>query len=283
MSSPYQRVRQFTERLAETLTPEDATLQSMPDASPAKWHLAHTTWFFETFLVGRFDRELTGYTAIDPAYAVLFNSYYNTVGEQFPRPHRGLISRPTLSEVLDYRRRVDEAVARLEGRGLIEEDAEASGILQVGLHHEQQHQELLLTDIRHALSQNPLDPVYRPEPLRPSEPTPLDWVRFEGGVVPIGHGGNGFGYDNEYPRHEALIQPFEIATRPVTCGEYLAFIEARGYATPTLWLAEGWSTVQAEGWAAPLYWRREPDGAYTQFTLAGRQPVDPHAPVSGVS
>ena len=180
MPSNYQRVRRFTERLAETLTPEDATLQSMPDASPAKWHLAHTTWFFETFLLGRFDRELSGYTPVDPAYAVLFNSYYNTVGEQFPRPRRGLISRPTLAEVLDYRQHVDEAVWRLEEEGLLGRDAEARGVLRVGLHHEQQHQELLLTDIRHALSQNPLDPVYRPEPLRASEPAPLEWVAFDG-------------------------------------------------------------------------------------------------------
>ncbi|QDT70338.1 Iron(II)-dependent oxidoreductase EgtB [Planctomycetes bacterium MalM25] len=282
MPSNYQRVRRFSERLAETLTPEDSTLQSMPDASPAKWHLAHTTWFFETFLVGRFDREQSGYQAVDPAYAVLFNSYYNTVGEQFPRAQRGLISRPTLGEALDYRKRVDEAVERLEAQALFDEP-EVRGILEVGLHHEQQHQELLLTDIRHALSQNPLDPVYRPEPLRDSEPTPLDWVAFDGGVVPIGHTGEGFAYDNEYPRHDALVPPFELATRPVTCGEYQQFIRDGGYETPMHWLAEGWATVQAEGWRGPLYWRREPDGEYTQFTLAGRVPIDPHAPVTCLS
>lgn len=291
MIADYQRVRRFSERLAETLTPEDATLQSMPDASPAKWHLAHTTWFFETFLVGRFDRELSGHTPIDPAYAVLFNSYYNTVGEQFPRPQRGLISRPTLAEVLDYRRRVDEAVARLADRGALDGDAEAEHVLTIGLNHEQQHQELLLTDIKHALSINPLEPVFRNDPRAAGSVSAegglaapaLEWIAIDGGVHTIGHGGDGFAYDNESPRHDALVPDFELASRPVTCGEFAEFIADGGYETATLWLAEGWSTVQAESWRAPLYWRREPDGSWSEFTLAGRTPVDPAAPVTHVS
>ena len=282
MLADYQRVRRFTERLAKTLTPEDATLQSMPDASPAKWHLAHTTWFFETFLVNRFGPELTGYEPADPAFAVLFNSYYNSVGEQFPRPQRGLISRPTLAEVRDYRRRVDDAVASLAEHDAL--DDAARQVLAIGLNHEQQHQELLLTDIKHALSINPIEPAYRPDPRQASEgdAAPLDWVAFDGGVHAIGHNGDGFAYDNEGPRHDALLQDYELASRPVTCGEYAEFIADGGYDTPTLWLAEGWATVQAEGWRAPLYWRRDDDG-WSEFTLAGRTPVDPAAPVTHVS
>ncbi len=283
MFSNYQRVRRFTERLVETLSPEDATLQSMPDASPAKWHLAHTTWFFETFLVGRFDPAVSGYQEVDPAYAVLFNSYYNTVGEQFPRPQRGMISRPTLAEALAYRARVDEAVERLAESGALEDDAEAAHILAIGNHHEQQHQELLLTDIKHALAINPLDPAYRNDKRATAEASPLAWVRFSGGIRPIGYDGDGFSYDNEGPQHETLLQDFELASRPVTCGEYLDFINAGGYQTATLWLAEGWGKVQAEGWFAPMYWRRESDGAWTEFTLAGRTPIDPSAPVTHLS
>lgn len=284
MPSDYRRVRQFTERLAETLTPEDATLQSMPDASPAKWHLAHTTWFFETFLVNRYPHSESGYTPVEDAYAVLFNSYYNTVGEQFPRTQRGLISRPTLSDVLDYRRRVDEAFVRLEASGVLAGDKEAAGILAIGLNHEQQHQELLLTDIKHALAINPLEPALREaESAMSSEPKPSTWVGFEGGIRSIGHTGDGFAYDNEGPRHEVLLRPFELASRPVTCGEYQAFIDDRGYDDPLHWLAEGWGTVQAEGWRAPLYWNHETRGAWSEYTLAGRRPVDPNAPVTHVS
>ena len=283
MLADYQRVRRFTERLAETLTPEDATLQSMPDASPAKWHLAHTTWFFETFLVSPAPPEVSGYEPVNPAFAVLFNSYYNTVGEQFPRPQRGLISRPTLDEVKEYRRRVDDAVAALADCDAIGDAARH--VLTIGLHHEQQHQELLLTDIKHALSINPIEPAYRPDPRQAASGLavpPPDWVPFEGGVYPIGHTGDGFAYDNESPRHDALLQAYQLASRPVTCGEYLDFIADGGYDTPTLWLAEGWSTVQAEGWRAPLYWRQDGDG-WSEFTLAGRTPVNPAAPVTHVS
>lgn len=288
MIADYQRVRRFSERLTETLTPEDATLQSMPDASPTKWHLAHTTWFFETFLVGRFDAEASGYTPIDPAYAVLFNSYYNSVGEQFPRAQRGLISRPTLADVMEYRRTVDAAMARLAESGALGDDADAGGIMAIGLNHEQQHQELLLTDIKHALSLNPLSPAYRPELRADSVASDLEWVAFEGGIHPIGHDGDGFAYDNEGPRHEALLQPFELANRPVTCGEYLAFMQAGGYEIATLWLAEGWANVQQHSWRAPLYWRAEPDGAvsnqgWTEFTLAGQTPIDLNAPVTHLS
>ncbi|MEN0110200.1 MAG: ergothioneine biosynthesis protein EgtB [Planctomycetota bacterium] len=302
----YRRVRAQTDRLTETLTPEDATLQSMPDASPAKWHLAHTTWFFETFLLGRFDRSVTGYEPIDPAYAVLFNSYYNTVGEQFPRPQRGLLSRPTLAEVRDYRERVDAAVQRTLASDAFARDAEAAAILAVGLHHEQQHQELLVTDILHALAQNPLQPAYRHEPRGPvtAATTPLGWVGFHGGVHEVGHdpATGGFAYDNEGPRHEVLLRDFALADRPVTCGEFAEFIADGGYTRPTLWLAEGWATVQSDGGRAPLYWEPSyrkpaegrpaggsfqepgsPAAEWTEFTAAGRTPIDPAAPVTHVS
>lgn len=283
MLSDYQRIRQFTERLVETLSPEDTTLQSMPDASPAKWHLAHTTWFFETFLVSRFDPQISGYKEVDPAYAVLFNSYYNTIGEQFPRHQRGLISRPTLAEALAYRQRVDEAVAKLAESGRLEDDPEVANILEIGVNHEQQHQELLLTDIKHALSINPLDPVYREDARQVGEAISLEWIRFPGDVFSIGNADEAFAYDNESPRHEVLLRPFELASRPVTCGEYLEFMKAGGYETATLWLAEGWNTVQTEGWRAPQYWRQEADGSWSEFTLAGRTPIDLDAPLTHVS
>ncbi|QDV75431.1 ergothioneine biosynthesis protein EgtB [Botrimarina mediterranea] len=273
----YRRVRRFSERLAETLSPEDATLQSMTSASPTKWHLAHTTWFFETFLL----RESIDYAPFDPVFQTLFNSYYNTVGVPYPRDKRGLLSRPSLEMTLDYRRSVDEHVERLLSADDLSD--EQRRVMVLGLHHEQQHQELIVTDIKHALAHNPLDPIYREGAFRLGVAPKLEWLERDGGVRPIGHDGEGFGFDCEGPRHDALLRPHRLATRPVSCGEYLEFMKDRGYETPQLWLSDGWHAVQTEGWRAPLYWRDEGDGEWTAFTAAGRQTIDPAAPVCHVS
>jgi ergothioneine biosynthesis protein EgtB len=250
----------------------------MPDASPVKWHLAHTTWFFETFVL---ERHAGGHRPFHPAFRFLFNSYYNAVGEQFPRPQRGMVSRPGLQEVLRYRAYVDAGMARLLGGRAL--SAEALDLVELGLQHEQQHQELILTDVKHLLSLNPLEPAYgarAPHPARTAQP--LAWRACEGGAVEIGHDGTGFAFDNELPRHGQLLVPFEIASRPATNGEYLAFVEDGGYRRPELWLSEGWQAVLAQRWEAPLYWRRR-DGAWHEFTLRGLQPLDPECPVSHVS
>jgi ergothioneine biosynthesis protein EgtB len=250
----------------------------MPDASPVKWHLAHTTWFFETFVLARF---AAAHRAFHPAYRFLFNSYYNAVGEQFARPQRGMLSRPSLEQIRAYRASVDEAMAALlAGKTLSDE---ALGLVELGVHHEQQHQELILTDVKHLLSLNPLEPAYGahgPHPARSA--APLAWRALEGGDVDIGHDGAGFAFDNETPRHRAVLVPFEIASRPATNAEFLAFVEDDGYRRPELWLSEGWSAVQAQGWQAPLYWRRR-GGAWLEFTLRGAQPLDPEAPAAHVS
>ncbi len=272
----YHAVRAATERLAEPLGPEDQSVQSMPDASPAKWHRAHTTWFFETFVLARF---LPGYRPFDPAFAYLFNSYYEAVGPRHPRPARGLLTRPTVAEVARYRAHVDAAMADL----LPHPPAEAAALVELGLHHEQQHQELLLTDIKHAFAQNPLDPVYVAAPAPPhAEAPPIDWLDLEGGIVAIGHDGPAFGFDNEGPHHRALVPDFRIASRPVSTAEYLAFVEDGGYREPRHWMSEGWALVQARGWEAPAYWRR--DGrSWTAYTLHGRRPLAPGEPVCHVS
>src|SRR5690349_18826122 len=226
----------------------------MPDASPTKWHLAHTSWFFETFVLGP-----AGVPPLDPAYGYLFNSYYEALGERHARPRRGLLSRPSLDEVRRYRRHVDEAVARaLEGGGL---DARAAFIAELGLHHEQQHQELILTDIKHALGSNPLQPAYaapRPHAAPAAAPRPPGWIDHAGGLVEIGAAEAGapgvpFAFDNESPRHQVFLRPFRLADRLVTCGEYRAFVDDGGYRRPELWLSDGWAAVAAEGWTAPLY------------------------------
>ncbi len=274
----YLRVRRRTEALVAPLSPEDATAQSMPEASPAKWHLAHTAWFFETFLLLP---HLPGYAPHDPAFSVLFNSYYQSVGPQFPRPRRGLITRPGLREVLAYRAHVDRGMARLL------ETADPKGpvaaLVLLGMAHEEQHQELILTDIKHLLAQNPLRPAYAGRwPLTAVAPVPRAFVSFAGGLCEVGHDGAGFAFDNEGPRHRVVLAPFALASHPVTCGEWIAFIEDGGYRRPELWLAAGWDRRLAEDWEAPLYWRREGDG-WRVFTLHGEAPVDPHAPVVHVS
>ena len=273
--SAYRRVREATLALCATLAPEDAVVQSMPDASPAKWHLAHTTWFFEQFLLAHFD---PGYRRFHEGWDYLFNSYYQTVGPMHARPQRGLLTRPTLEEVVAYRAYVDEAmVALLRRRG---DDRDVMERVMLGLNHEQQHQELLLTDILHLFSLNPLQPAYREAPPSPkAEPAPLQFVAGRHGIVEIGHAGEGFAYDNESPRHRALLHPHAIANRCVTNAEFRQFIDDGGYRNPALWLSEGWDTVQREGWSHPLYWD---DALETTFTLGGRQPIDPAAPVCHV-
>jgi ergothioneine biosynthesis protein EgtB len=272
----YQQVRTFTEQLAAPLSAEDSCVQSMPDASPAKWHLAHTSWFFETFLL---KPNLPGYREFHPQYAVLFNSYYNAVGAMHPRPQRGLLTRPPLAEVLAYRRHVDAALQRfIENDGLPEN---VQALIELGLNHEQQHQELLLTDIKHLFSLNPLQPAYTdtaPEPT-PAPPA-LAWIEGPQGRHEFGDAGEGFCFDNERPRHVQWLHPHAIASRPVTNGEYQAFVRDGGYQRPELWLSDGWVAVQTEGWQRPLYWSED---LAAEFTLAGPQALDVHAPVTHLS
>ena len=268
-------VRTFTEQLAEPLSPEDQTVQSMPDASPTKWHLAHTTWFFETFVLAPYKR---GYRPFDPAYEYLFNSYYEAVGPRHPRPQRGIITRPGVAEVMAYRQHVSEAMADLLDGGNNEIDA----LVELGLHHEQQHQELILMDAKHLLSLNPLKPAYRSALPGPGPAVPLGWREFEGGLVEIGHDRPDFAFDNEGPRHRVWLDPFAVAARPVNCGEYLAFIEDAGYERPEFWLSAGWDCVKQRGWTAPLYWEKH-GASWQVFTLSGLRPLDPAAPVCHVS
>ncbi|MEO8605031.1 MAG: ergothioneine biosynthesis protein EgtB [bacterium] len=283
LAARYLAVRTLSEQLRAPLSAEDCQAQSMPDASPTKWHLAHTSWFFETFILanGRSD-----YRPFDPAFRVLFNSYYQQVGAQHPRPQRGLLTRPSLDDVLAYREHVDTALLALLQAG----DARAAAatpLIDLGLHHEQQHQELLLTDAKHLLAGNPLRPAYRPATELPAPATnsgggSIEWRAHDGGVWKIGHTGDGFGFDNEQPRHAVLLEPFALATRLVTNADYAAFIADGGYRRPDLWLSDGWAMVAARGWSAPLYWESI-DGAWWEFTLAGLQPLDAAAPVCHVS
>lgn len=280
LTDHYRAVRDWTTTLAEPLEVEDTVVSSMPDVSPTKWHLAHTSWFFETFVLADHDPV---YRSPDERYAFLFNSYYVQAGERHCRAQRGLATRPTLAEVLAYRDHVDQAVLRLLDR--IGDDAghPVHGLVTLGLHHEQQHQELLLTDITHVLWTNPLRPAYHGAPsVEPGEAPPLAWHEIAGGVHEVGHAGDGFAYDNESPRHKVYLQPARIASRLVTNGEFLAFIADGGYRRPELWMSAGWAAVEASGWQAPLYWERT-DDAWTAFTLAGTQPLDPAAPVCHVS
>jgi len=278
LSQFYDHVRAQTIALAAPLAVEDQVVQSMADASPTKWHLAHTTWFFETFVLKAFASD---YQVLHPAYDHLFNSYYEQIGAQFPRPRRGMLSRPTVEEVLVYRAHVDEAMRRFIERA----PGKAGPIIELGLNHEQQHQELIVTDVKHMLSQNPLDPApYGARKRASLSEIPLEWVDFRGGLVEIGHDFtiSGFAFDNEGPRHQVFVEPFALASRPVTNGEFLAFIEDGGYGDPKYWLSNGWATVREQGWDAPLYWRRI-DGAWTRYTLHGREPLYPREPVTNLS
>lgn len=278
LARDFVRVRAETEALAAPLSPEDQLAQSMRDASPTKWHRAHTTWFFETFVL-----KPAGVGGLSPApYSMLFNSYYNGVGEQFDRPSRGLLTRPSHVDIREYRERVDAAMVKLLGRGM---NDELRACVEVGLHHEQQHQELLLTDVKHLLSCNPLDPAYAPAPARSADTPvtqPLRWAKHEGGIVRIGSEPGCYCFDNEGPAHDSLLHPFQAAQRLVTNGEYLEFIGDGGYQRPELWLSEGWQVVRDQGWNAPLYWREDADG-WTDFSLYGRRPLETAMPVLHVS
>ncbi len=305
LAERYRAVRGFSEKLVEPLEPEDCVVQSMPDVSPTRWHLAHTTWFFETFLLTTC---LPEYRRHDEAYEYLFNSYYNSVGQQFPRPRRGLLTRPTVAEVLQYRRVVDQHVLRLldalatgrraesrHGAGTSQEStapADPLTVLELGLHHEQQHQELMLTDLKHVFSCNPLFPKYHgSSPAEASrqvmeagaaESRRVDWREFTEGLWQIGHAGEGFAFDNERPRHRTFLTDFALADRLVTNAEFVEFIGDGAYRRPELWLSAGWAWVESEAREHPLYWSHR-DGQWHEFTLSGLQPLDPAQPVCHVS
>jgi ergothioneine biosynthesis protein EgtB len=277
----YREVRRFSERLCQPLQPEDCVVQSMPDVSPTKWHLAHTTWFFETFVLKAWMPE---YQPEVPEYAYLFNSYYNAAGDMHRRDLRGLISRPTLAETFRFRRSIDRHVEELFERSDSEQLDEIEPVFTIGLHHEQQHQELLVTDIKHVLAQNPLHPIYRERNQDATSPPlpPASFIDFPEAIIEIGHDGSGFSYDNEGPRHRALVPAFSLAARPVTNAEYLEFMEDGGYRRPEFWLSLGWMTVNEQRWEAPLYWEKR-DGTWWNFTLSGMRPIDESEPVTHVS
>lgn len=278
----FRRVRSFSQELCQPLMPEDMVVQSMPDASPIRWHLAHTAWFFETFIL----RELQPqYRPFHEDFQYLFNSYYNAVGRQFTRADRGLLTRPSVQEVFSYRASVDDAIEDL----ILNADektwsSDICGLLEIGMHHEQQHQELMLTDVKHLFSRNPLAPAYLPADLasEPNESPPHDFVTFDEQLAWIGNEGSGFCFDNEFPRHRELVESFELGNRMVTCGEYLEFVEAGGYEKPEYWLSLGWQTVCDGQWRLPFYWFHE-RGDYFEFTLHGRQPLNLEAPASHIS
>ncbi|MBB5366777.1 ergothioneine biosynthesis protein EgtB [Janthinobacterium sp. K2Li3] len=286
MSDHFKQVRQHSLLLAEPLSDEDCGAQSMPDASPVKWHLAHTTWFFETFILEALE---PGFVPFHPAFRVLFNSYYNGVGDKHPRAQRGLLTRPDMAQVRAYRHDVDARIVRLLASELPRSERERlTMLLALGLEHEQQHQELLLTDVKHLLAQSPLFPAY----LNTSVETSViahpgnaktDWLAFEGGLTDIGHTGDGFCFDNELPRHRQYVSPFELASCLVTNGDYLAFIEAGGYRTASLWLSEGWDWVRNQKLTCPLYWQQDDDGRWLEFTLHGLQPLNLQQPATHLS
>lgn len=281
LQSAYDRVRGFTECLADTLLPEDMVVQSMPDASPTKWHWAHTTWFFENFVLVP---NVAGYRVFHPEFRYLFNSYYNALGPQFHRPSRGVLSRPTVDETRAYRAHVDAAMRRLFAHDPALAEKLAI-VIETGLQHEQQHQELLLTDIKHAFAQNPLSPCFetRDCPKASTPPQPMKFCDIEEGVYEIGHDGDGFHYDNEGPRHRVFLSAYALADRPVTNDEYLAFMDDGGYERPELWMSEGWSFIREHRITAPLYWRRNAEGALCTFTLYGPEPIVMDAPVCHLS
>ena len=273
----YRVVREATEQLCAPLSPEDCGAQSMPDASPAKWHLAHTSWFFETFAL---ERALEAFVPFQPDFRVLFNSYYKVVGDQHPRPERGLLTRPSLDLISEYRAHVDRGVLALLSA---EDSRDFLGAIELGIEHECQHQELILTDVKHLLSRNPLHPAYHPEVAqRASADKPLEWIGYEERLGWIGTAGEGFSFDNERPRHRVFIEAFELATRPCTNAEYAAFIEDGGYRRPELWLSDGWETASSRKWEAPLYWQRDSSG-WMAMTLAGVRELRDSEPVCHVS
>lgn len=282
LAALFARVRATTEALCRPLEVEDMVVQSMPDASPTKWHLAHTSWFFETFVLRP---AVARYPLFDERFAVLFNSYYHAAGERHPRPERGLLSRPTVAEVLAYRAHVDRWMGELlAGEHGPLADALAFTV-ELGLNHEEQHQELLLTDVKHVLARNPLEPAYRvlaAPPSAPVAPTDARWAAFDGGLLECGAGATGFAFDNERPRHRRFVAPFELARAPVSCGEWLEFIEAGGYRHSDNWLSDGWDACLRLGWEAPLYWKRDGAG-WRVLTLNGGRALDPNEPVAHVS
>ena len=279
LAQRYAEIRAATLALSAPLSDEDCALQSMPDASPVKWHLAHTSWFFETFLLEPY---VAGYQPFNPAFRMLFNSYYNAVGEKHPRPARGMLSRPSLADVVAYRQHVDAALQALLKRAATL-PPEAVALIELGVNHEQQHQELILTDVLHLFSCNPLQPAYVAQGRHESLQAPrVEWHGFDAALIEVGHAGGGFAFDNESPRHRQYVHAFELASRPITNGEYLAFIADGGYRRPDLWLAEGWDWVNAQQIEAPQYWRRDAAGTH-QFTLHGMLAVDLAAPVCHVS
>ncbi|MDJ0878922.1 MAG: ergothioneine biosynthesis protein EgtB [Halieaceae bacterium] len=278
LAERFTRVRTDSERFCEPLETEDYSLQAMADTSPPKWHLAHTTWFFETFILKPYAED---YRAFHPAYEVLFNSYYNGIGDQHPRPERGLLSRPVLEDVLAYREHVDTWIGDLLASGHPELDT-ITRLVELGTHHEQQHQELFFTDIKYSLSRNPLYPAYSDGRLAAAGSRPMGWREHSGGQVEVGHVDGGFCFDNEQPAHAVLLTPFALADRLVTNGEYQAFIDDGGYQRPELWLSDGWATVGERGWEAPLYWVRNGD-SWQEYTLYGLCALDPARPVTHVS
>jgi len=290
VADQYLGIRRWTEHICDPLCVEDFVVQSMPDASPVKWHLAHTSWFFETFIL---IPHFPGYRPFHPEFGVLFNSYYNAVGPRWPRSQRGVLSRPTVAEVYAYRSHVDQAMIQLFEPDKKELLDRVIGVLVLGLNHEQQHQELILTDLKHSLASNPLHPTYRESKdedhgsslknARNSESaSPSSWIAFSSGLYAIGHEGKGFAFDNESPRHQVFLRSFRIASELVSNGEYAAFIEDGGYDRPELWLSDGWTVRQAQGWTAPLYWNVSGDECLT-MTLAGLRPIKPREPVCHVS
>ncbi len=276
----YRAVRLESEHLCTPLETDDYMLQSIVQTSPPKWHLAHVSWFFDTFLLSEYQ---TDYEPFDPAFRYLFNSYYEQVGAFHPRPSRGMLSRPTVSDVYRYREWVDEQMRDLIDEVEAEHWTDIALRITIGLNHEQQHQELLLTDIKHNFSVNPLYPAYRDDlPQAEGSALPMQWHEFESGLCCIGAEPLGFAYDNERPRHNVYLEPFRLANRLVSNGEYLAFIEDQGYERPELWLSDGWATVKKEQWRAPLYWMKE-ENEWRLFTLGGVRPLNPHEPVCHLS
>lgn len=276
----FQTIRNFTEHLCDPLETEDYVVQSMPDVSPTKWHLSHTSWFFENFVL---DLEMPSYRSPKPEYAFLFNSYYVQSGERHYRPHRGLITRPTVEEVFKYRQHVSQHVEKLIDEASQETVVRIAPIIELGLNHEQQHQELLLTDIKHVFSVNPIKPAYaESQPVQRASATPLEWIPFESGVHEVGHPGRSFAYDNEGPRHKVYLEPYEVGSRLVTNREYLDFIEDGGYERAELWLTDARPKVDEEGWRAPIYWEKE-DAGWRQFTLAGMHDLADDEPVCHLS